>query len=134
MPDSIEPAIGRDGKGAEPVPLAGIDRVVVYTHRRAEAEPSVGAADKHHVGGAAPGGHNAGEHVNVIVGGATGLINRQEYHSIQSIGIDSPETEEATHVDGGILVKGRRHAPVLGIARTNAKERARSFAPDEQVS
>jgi hypothetical protein len=36
MPDSIEPSIGRYSKGAEPVPLARVDRVVIDLHRRTE--------------------------------------------------------------------------------------------------
>src|SRR6266571_2644926 len=134
MPDRIEPAIGRYGKRAEPVPLTGIDRVVVYTHRCAEGEPSICAAHKHHVGCASSGRHNAGQHVNVVVRRSAGFIDRQEYHSIQSRGIDSPATEEATQVDGSFLVKGGRDTSVLGVARANTPKRARSFATDKEVA
>ena len=52
--------------------------VVINPVRRAEGEPAVGAAHKHHVGRRSPGRHYAGQHVNVVVSRATGAINRQE--------------------------------------------------------
>ena len=134
MPDSIEPSIGRYGKGAKPVPLARVDGIVVDPERRAKGLPVIGAAHKHHVGRVSPGRHHAGQHVNVIVSRAAGAINRQEQLSIQSCWIDSPATDVATHVDGGASVKSWRLARDLCIARALAKELAESFAADKQVA
>src|SRR5437899_6221664 len=133
MPDSIEPSIGRYGKGAKPVPLARINRVVVDPERRAKGLPVVGAAHKHHVGRASPGRHHAGQHVNVIVSRAAGAINRQEQLSIQSCWIDSPAADVATHVDGGASVTSWLLAPDLCIARALAKELADCLAADKQA-
>src|SRR5438445_12267782 len=116
MPDSIEPSIGRYGKGAKPVPLARVDGIVVDPERRAKGLPVIGAAHKHHVGRASPGRHHAGQHVNVIVRGRAGSVNSQEQLSIESCWIDSPATEVATHVDWGYSVKSWCLAPDLRIA------------------
>ena len=134
MPDSIEPSIRSYGKCAKPVPLAGIDRVVIDSLRYAEGQTAVCAAHKHHVGRASPGRHHAGQHVNVVVSRSAGVIDRQEYHSIQTGWINPPETEEPTQIDGGASVKSWRLGRDLRIARAHAKERAGSFTADKQVT
>ena len=78
MPDSIEPSIRGYCEGTEPMPLAGINRVVVDLDWRAEGRSVVRAAHEHHVGCASPRRNNAGQHVNVIVGWTTGAINCKE--------------------------------------------------------
>jgi hypothetical protein len=52
--------------------------VVIDPVRRAEGHSTVCAADKHHIGCASPGRHDAGQHVNVVVSRAARAINRQE--------------------------------------------------------
>ena len=133
MPDSIEPSIGRYSKGAEPVPFARVNRVVINLDRRAKGCSVIGAAHKHHVGCASPGRHDAGQHVNVIVSRTTGTINCQETLSSQSCRIDSPATEVAAHVDRGYLVKSRRLTPDLCIDRANAVKGI-PFSSDEEVA
>src|SRR5438874_2370395 len=115
------------------MPLAGINRVVIDSTRRAKGYPAVRAAHKHHVGCASTGRHHAGQHVNVVVSGSTGTIDGQEYHSIQTCWIDSPATDEPTHVDSGASVEGWRLAPNLGIARTNAVKAA-PFSADKEIA
>src|SRR6266404_1336365 len=134
MPDSIEPSIRSYRKCPKPMPFARIDHVVIDLLRSAEGRAAVGAAHKHHVGGASPVRHDAGQHVDVVVRRAAGAIDRQEYLSIQSRWVDSPAPEEATHVDGGASVKSRRLGRDLRIARALAKEGAESFAADKQVT
>src|SRR5947207_10442714 len=99
------------------MPLAGIDRVVINLLRRAEGQAAVDTADKHHVGCAPTGWHDAGQHVNVVVRRSAGLIDCQEALAIQSIWIDSPTTKEATHFNRRASVKAWRLARDLRITR-----------------
>src|SRR2546423_1011197 len=84
---------------------------------RVEVKAAVCTADKHHVGCASPVRHHAGQHVNVVISRSAGVIDGEEYHSIQSCRIDPTETEEATHVNGSALVKSWRLGRDLRIAR-----------------
>src|SRR5438046_4901965 len=115
------------------MPLVRIDGVVIDFVRRAEGQAAVCAAHKHHVGCASARWHHASQHVNVVVSGGAGTIDGQEYHSIQTRWIDSPATDEATHVDGGASVKGWRLAADLGIARANAVKAA-PFSTDKKIA
>src|ERR1041385_297038 len=131
MPDSVEPSIRSYRECPKPMPFAGIDHVVIDSLRCAEGRAAVGAAHKHHVGGAPPVRHHARQHIDVVVRRAAGAIDRQEYLSVQSRWVDSPAPEEATHVDRSASVKGRRLGRDLRIARALAKEGAESFAADK---
>src|SRR5437879_3656000 len=98
------------------MPLAGINWVVVNAQWYAKGQTAVGAARKHYVSRAASGRHDASQHVNVIVGRASGTINRQKQLAPQSSGIYTAEApQDATHVDRGHLVKGRCLVPELGV-------------------
>jgi hypothetical protein len=57
-PHRIDPSVRRHGNCAEPVPLAGVDRIVVDPVRCAKGRAPVGAACEHYVSPAA--GANAG--------------------------------------------------------------------------
>src|SRR5436190_22936128 len=113
------------------MPLAGINRVVIDLERRAEGQPTISASHEHYVGRAPSGRHHAGQHVNVVVGRSPGMINCQEQHSIQSVRIDSPKAEEATHVDLCDLVKSRCLVSKLRIARAHTIKVAESFTTDK---
>lgn len=54
VPNRVKPAVGRDRKRAEPMPLTRVV-IIVDPHRRAESYATVGASDEHHVGRASPG-------------------------------------------------------------------------------
>jgi hypothetical protein len=104
------------------VPFVRIKRIVIDLNRRAKGLPAVGAAHKHHIGGASPGRYHAGQHVNVVVSRAAGVVNRQEQHSSESYSIYSAAAEIAAHVDGGDSIKSGCDIRVLRVARANAIE------------
>ena len=133
IPDSIEPTIWRYRKRAEPVPLARVNRIVIDLDRRTKGCSVIGAAHKHHVGCASPWRRYAGQHVNVVVGRAARVINRQEQHSIQSCGIDSATRELAAQINLRYLVEDRCLIAELRIARAHTIKRAESFAADKEV-
>src|SRR5438874_998537 len=117
------------------MPFAGIDRIVIDPLRCAEACPAIGAAGEHHVGRATSGRHHTGQHIDVVDSRTTGAINRQEQLSVQSCWVDSPTTDGATHVDWSDLIKNRRLAPDLRIARALAIKRGASApATDKKVA
>lgn len=92
--------------------------------RRAEGQPAVGTANEHDVGPAA-GRANAGHHVNVVVGRATGTVNRQEHLASQSARVDRATINgAAAHVDCSDLIKARRLIWVPRIGRANTPEAA----------
>src|SRR5207247_4899938 len=106
VPDSIEPPVWRYRKCAEPMPLAGINRVVIDLMRRAEGLPAVGAAREHHVGRASPGRLHTCQHINVVVSRAAGAINRQEGLSCKSARIYCPtKNQAAAEINRGNSVK-----------------------------
>ena len=78
VPDSIQASVGRYRECSKPVPLAGINRIVIDLDRRAKRCSVVRTARKHHVGCVSPRRYHAGQHVNIVVSRATGTINRQE--------------------------------------------------------
>src|SRR4029077_2395742 len=98
------------------MPLVRIHWIVVDPLRRAEAYPAVGAAGEHHVSSVATGLH-AGEHVTVVVGGATRPVHCKEQLPCKPSWIYRPAKNEATakvYLSG--LVKRRCHVRVLRIA------------------
>ena len=118
------------------MPLAGIDRIVIDPLRCAEACPAVGTAGEHHVGRATSGRHHTGQHINVVVGWATGTIDREEKLPAKPDSIYSALDDAATHVDWGHLIKSRRLVPDLRIARTNTVKRRAPAGPatDKKVA
>jgi len=98
--------------------------IVIDPVRRAEGEPAVGAAHKHYVGRASSGRQHAGQHVNVVVSRAAGVINRQEQHSSKSHSIYSATAEIAAHVDSGDSIESGCDVRVLRVTRANAIEGA----------
>lgn len=54
IPDRVKSSIGRYRECAEPMPLAGINWIVIDLLRSAEGEPVVGATHEHYVGRASP--------------------------------------------------------------------------------
>src|SRR5207302_6819319 len=135
IPNRIKPSIRRYGKCAKPVPFVRVNRIVVYLHWRTKCCSVIGAAYKHYISGASPGWHHAGQHVNVVVSGGAGMVDRQKQLSPQSVWIDSPETtDEATHVNLRDLVKSRCHAAVLSVARPYAIKRAESLPANKEVA
>ena len=60
------------------MPLSLEVGVIIDPARRTEGQSAVGAAHKHYIGCASPGRQDACQHVNVVVSGAAGAINRQE--------------------------------------------------------
>src|SRR5262249_21289475 len=107
----------------KPVPLARVNRIVINPVWCAESKSAVGAANEHHVG--PPTRAHARQHVNVVVGRATGTVNRQEHLTGQSARVDSaPINRASAHVDCSDLVKRRSDIWVLRIGRTNTPETA----------
>ena len=116
------------------MPLARVNGIVINLVGCAEGQSIVGAAREHHVGGAASWRHYARQHVNVVVSGTTGAINRQEQHSGKSTWIDSPaKNEVAAHVHRGYPVKSRCLVPNLRIARTDAVKGV-AFSADKNIA
>src|SRR3954447_26510633 len=115
------------------MPLVRIHRVVIDFARRAEGYATIGAAHKHHVSCASARRHNAGEHVNAVISGGAGAVDCQEDHSIQTCWIDSPATNEATHVDGSASLKTWRLAPDLSVTRANTVKAA-TFSADKEIA
>src|SRR6266550_5179143 len=121
MPDSIQPPIRSHRKCAEPVPLTGIDWIVVNLVWRAEGESAICAAHKHDVGRASPAGHHAVQHVNVVVSRAAGVVNREEGLANYAAGINRPKIQQAaTKVNSGVSVKRGCLASDLRVARAHA--------------
>src|SRR6266478_1892982 len=119
------------------MPLTRVNGIVIDLMWRTEGYSPVGAAHKHHVSCASTRRHHTGEHVNVIVSRATGAINRQEQHSIQTCGIYPPTKQVAAHVDVlGYLVKARCLVPDLRIARANAGKAVQGapFSADKEIA
>jgi hypothetical protein len=121
IPDSIEAAIRCFCERAEPVPLIR-KAIVIDSVRRTESQSAVGAADKHHVGGASAGRLHADQHVNIVVGRAAGVVNREEHHSTKPYSINPALEEAATQADGGVSVKTRCLSGDLRIPRAKAAE------------
>lgn len=94
--------------------------IVVDPVRRAEGQSSIGAADKHHVRGAASGRLDTRQHVNVVVSRAARAVNRKEHLSTKAYSIYAALNDAATEVNSGVLVKGRRLPADLRVARANA--------------
>src|SRR5437899_10181678 len=103
--------------------------------RRAKSQTTVCAAYEHHiVAGTEAGRLHARQHINVIVSRATGAINRQEQHSIQTCGIYPPTREVTAHIDVlDYLVKARCLVPDLRIARANAGKGV-PFSTDKEIA
>ena len=116
IPDSIEAAIGRYRKCAEPVPFIR-EAIVIDPMWGAEGQPTIGTAYKHHVGCRSPGWFHAGQHVNVVVSRAAGVVDRQERLPGKPSRIDrAAENQLATHVNLRHLVKGRCLVTKLRVA------------------
>ena len=86
---------------------------------------TVGAAGEHDVGAAATRRLCARDHVNVVVGRATGTVNRQKDLPTQAAGIYRAAVDQAAaHVNGCDLVKARRLGSVSRVGRSNAPKAA----------
>ncbi len=130
IPHRIDPPVGRYGKCAEPVPLAGIDWIVVDSNRRAEAGTAVGAAREHDVGPAAAKRLHARHHINVVVRWPPRTIHSDEYLTGKSSGIHRAAVNQAAvHVDCSDLVKCGRDIRVLRVRRSETPKRAATIAP-----
>src|SRR5258708_4426009 len=119
------------------MPLTQVNGIVIDLMWRTERYSPVGAAYKHHIGCASALRHHTRQHINVIISRATGAINRQEQHSIQTCGIYPPTSQVATHIDVlGYLVKSRCLVPDLRIARANTGEAVEGapFSADKKIA
>src|SRR5213592_679818 len=102
------------------MPLGGVDTIVIDPVRRAEGQSTVCAARKHHVGCVSPGRLHTGQHVNVVVSCAAGVVNRKEQLPTKSYSIYPALNDAATEVNSGVPVKSRCLASDLCVARANA--------------
>src|SRR5262249_41279315 len=135
VPYGIQPSIGRYRKCAEPMPLAGVERIIIDLERRAEGHATVCAARKHYIGCASSGRLHACQHVNVIISRAARAIDRQEHLPAKSYSIDPTLNDGATHVDRGYSIKSGCLPSVLRVARTNTvKRRAPAPATDKNIA
>src|SRR5439155_6949332 len=134
QPHRINPAVGCDSDGSEPMPFATIDWIIIDSHRSAEALAAIGAAREHHVRSAAR--TDAGYHVNVVIGSAARPIDSKEDLSGEPAGIDrAAKNQAAAHVNCGDLVKSWRDTRVLCVARPNAPKTAAGIpATDKKVA
>ena len=100
--------------------------IVIDPERRAEGQPTVGAARKHHVGCASSGRLHACQHINVIVSRAAGAIDRQEHLPTKSYSIYPALNDGATEGKSSVSVECGRLPSNLRVARAfAAKRRAR---------
>src|SRR5262245_51187695 len=103
------------------MPLGRVDVIIVNPMRCTERCPSIGAARKHHVRAIATERADTGHHVNVVVSGTAGAVDRKEDLASESAWIHSAaENEVAAHVDCRDLVKRWRDSRVLRVARADA--------------
>ena len=116
------------------MPLAGIDRIVVDPHRRAEAGAAIGAAREHHVSPAARA--SAGYHVDVVVRRAAGAVDCQKDLAGKSPWIHRAAVNQAAaHVDCRDLVESGSDIWVLRIRRANTPKSAAAVSTaDVQIT
>lgn len=117
------------------MPLIG-GRIVINPMRRAKGHSAVGAADEIDVGPVVIAGRaHARAHVNVVVSRAAGAVNRQEYLTCQSYGINIAAHQAAAEVDCCRLVERRRHIRVLRVGRADAPKAAPAIsAANEKIA
>ena len=94
--------------------------IVIDPVRCAKSQSTVGAAHEHHVGGGSPGRLHTGQHINVVVSCAAGVVDRQEHLATKSYAIYPTLNDGATEANSGVLVKGWCLPSDLRVARTNA--------------
>ena len=109
--------------------------VIIDPNRRTKACAAVGAARNHHVGAVAVARwSHTGQHVDIVISGAAGTIDCQEYLPCQPSRIDIAARQAATEVHCGSLVKRWCLVPNLRIGRANAPETASAVsAANEKV-
>ena len=117
------------------MPLIG-SGIVVDLNRSAKARATVRATSEHHIGAIAIAGRaHARAHVNVVVRGASGAVNRQEYLTCQPCRIDIATDQAATEVDCCGLVECGRYIRVLSVGRADAPKTAPAIsAANEKVA
>ena len=134
IPNCIQASIWRYRKRSKPVPLIGINRIVIHLDGCAKGCSSICAAHKHHVRCGSPRRRHTGQHVNVVVSRSTRVINRQEQHSIQSCWIYSATRQFPAHIDLRNLIKDWRLIAKLRVARAHTIKRAESFTAYKEVA
>src|SRR5262245_10958089 len=111
------------------MPFIRIQWIIVDPLRRAKALAAVRAAGKHHVRSAAAERLHAGQHINVVVGGATGTVNCQKALPSESTWINrAAKNQAAAQIHLRALIKCWCDARVLRVAGANAPERAGKIA------
>jgi len=116
IPNCIQASIWRYRKRSKPVPLIGINRIVIHLDGCAKGCSSICAAHKHHVSRGAPGWLHTRQHVNVVVCSRAGSVNGEKQLTVQSRGIYAAAGQHATHIDWRHLVKHWRLVPDLRVA------------------
>src|ERR1043166_9616259 len=104
------------------MPLIG-KGIVIDPVRRAEGKSTIGAARDHYVGCGSTGGFDAGQHINVVVSRAAGMIDGQEHLSTKPDSIYSALNNCATEVNNRISIKRGCLAAVLRVTRAFAAKR-----------
>src|SRR5947207_433423 len=98
------------------MPFVVIDRIIIDAVQSAETESAVGAAREHDVCPIVGAGRlDAGQHVNVVISGGAGTVDRQEQLPTKSYTIYSALNQTAAEADRNILIKSWSDASVLGI-------------------
>jgi hypothetical protein len=109
--------------------------IVIDPLRSAESQSAVGAAHKHHIGCGSTGGPHTGQHVDVVVRGTAGAVNRKEYLPAEPYSIDAALHDGATETDSCAPVEYRCLSADLCVARANAtKSRAAAPTANENVA
>src|SRR5438270_4660976 len=120
----------RHGKGAEPMPFAVVDQIVVDPVRSVEGRSVIRAANEHDIApGGGTAGDYAGQHVDIVVRRTPGAIRRYKNLTYQPFGIDKlAALNNATQVHRRNPVEGRSYG---GVARiTGAKRPDLAIAVD----
>src|SRR6266480_4556363 len=119
--------------------LAMVSRIVVDSLRCAKGCTAIGAAREHYVRWVKATSRRirACQHVNVVVRGGAGTVNRYKGLPGESTGIYvAAENDAAAQIDSGNLIKSRSDVRVLCIGRTNTPKLAAysSAAADKKVT
>src|SRR5205085_518043 len=120
----------RHGKGAEPMPFAVVDRIIVDPVRSAEGRSAIRAANEHDIAaGGRTAGDYAGQHIYIVIRRTPGAIRCDKNLTYQSFGIDKlAALNNATQAHRRNSVEGRSYRGVAGI--TGAKRPDLAIAVD----
>jgi hypothetical protein len=120
VPHGVEPAVGRHGKSAKPMPFV-CGRIVIDFHWRGKGHTAICAAREHDVRAIAIAWRpNTAHHVNIVVRRSTRTVHCQEYLRCQPSRIYIPPDPYAPKIDLGDLFEDWRLTTNLSVTGANA--------------